>query len=283
MTIPPWLKTYVEQRIQTVVRWSILSTTSPDGRDQIRGRGRRPEEPDYSHPVLKAQHYGFRSRPGPGAVVYGLAVGSAAQRTYVASEMPGEGPDDQEEWEVELYAKFGQRIILSEDGRLTLLTGHNNRVELMEDGSIVLTSKGGATLTMDPSGKVSTHDELFKSTHFGGAGGTPTLALAVGGGALGTGGSIATALAGTDSAFKFTLLADPMTTGGPGDLATITFAKKFGQAPHGVTITPITSACGVAPAAGSWYWSATDTALTIKTGANLPPTQQYGFSVTIVE
>lgn len=296
MKIPIWMRQAMraaaDAAADRVVRWSIVTVSSTvKGRYEVRGRAREETDPDYQHPLRYVQHYGLRSRPGAGAEVIGVAPGGvSAQRVGVASEVPGLGPQEQPEWEVELYCKFGQRIVLSQDGRLTLLTSHGNKVELLESGALVLTSKGGATLTMDAAGKVSEHDELLRSTHFGGRGGTPTIALPAGGGALGNGGQIIAVLTeGTDTAFRFTCQVDPMTPGGPGDIAEVTFAKKFTRAPRGVSIQPandaaaIVLAAGASTGGGSYYFSATDSKLTIKTTATLVPAATLVFSVTVVE
>lgn len=314
MNIPYWMRKALQaaqtQVADRLVRWSTVTVSSNiKGRYEIKGRGRDDTEPDYQHPLRLVQHYGFRSRPGPGTEVVGVAPGGvSAQRVGVATEAPGLGPQEQPEWEVELYAKWGQRILLTQDGRLTLLTAAGNRAELLEDGGLALkgsaghkaelladgkirlTSKGGAVLTMDDAGKVSDHDELFRSTHFGGRGGKPTVATPAGGGALGNGGAVVDVLTeGTDTAFRFTAQVDPMTPGGPGDIAEVTFAKKFSQAPRGVSIQPANDAAalvlvmGSSVGGGSYYYSVTDGKLIVKTTATLFPAATLAFSVIVIE
>ena len=84
---------------------------------ELEGRAGASDEPAYQDQALIMQHYGFRSRPGPGTELLTLGhLGSPTQRVAVASETPGQGPTDQVDGEVEIYSQHGQRIRLMEDG-----------------------------------------------------------------------------------------------------------------------------------------------------------------------
>lgn len=129
-----------------LVRKAILATSS-DGRDeQIEGYLVDDQDPDYQHPVQRYQHYGLRSRPGPGTELICVAPeGGTSQRVSVASEAPGTGPTDQKEWGVEVYAKQGQRLTFDDQGQAVITVA---------DGKTITIRANGAQIKIDASGNV---------------------------------------------------------------------------------------------------------------------------------
>lgn len=120
-----------------------LSGTGPMDYE-VEGRAGGADEPSYQDRARMMQHYGFRSRPAARSLVATLChMAASSQRVIVADDTPGEGPDDQEEGEVEIYSSTGQRIRLRHSGVLTLETSGGALVELLDDGSVVLHDKDG--------------------------------------------------------------------------------------------------------------------------------------------
>ncbi len=118
---------WVLSRIRRIARRSILSRSAADGYEQMEGYSTDPGEPEALDRVRRVQHYGFRSRPGPGAELWAIApeVGTS-QRVYVASEVKGEGPQDQPEWDVEIYCKKGHTVRLHANDATVLIDADGN-------------------------------------------------------------------------------------------------------------------------------------------------------------
>lgn len=142
-------KEWVRNYLARVVRWSRISRTTSSGFCGIEGREKDPQEPDYEHSTRLMQHYGIRSRPRRGSECIAVSIGGAASnRTIVATETPGTGPTDQKDGEVELYAQFGQRVILDEDGQITILAS-GGQVKVDQAGKITIDAKPGADVVVN--------------------------------------------------------------------------------------------------------------------------------------
>lgn len=203
MTFASNLKHWVKQWTTRFVRYGLLAQTEATGFDQMEGTQGSPDDPPFQHPVRRFQHYGFRSRPRVGAELICVAPrGGASNRVSVASEVPGAGPQAQEEGEVELYSEFGQRIILAKDGTITLQEPQG----------------GKATLAQ----KTLSVEQTVEAQHFQGKGLPPT---AMPGPGLG-GGTVA--LQGTDAGFALTLV---VAKTAPGSLVTVAFASAYQRPP----------------------------------------------------
>lgn len=138
-----WVRTYTAR----LVRRATLSATSADRADQIAGYEVDGDDPDYQQPVRRFQHYGLRSRPGPGTEVICVAPeGGTSQRCSIASEAPGIGPTDQADWEVELYARPGQRLTYDKDGNALLLVAQGKGITIQVDS--------GASIEIEPGGDI---------------------------------------------------------------------------------------------------------------------------------
>lgn len=110
-------------KLRRIVRRGILRQSSANRDEVMEGYlgSASADEPEALDRVIRAQHYGFRSRPagGPGTRIWCIAPeAGVSQRAYVASEVAGLGPEDQQEWEVELYGAGGQRVRLDEGGNV---------------------------------------------------------------------------------------------------------------------------------------------------------------------
>lgn len=134
---------WVLSRIRRIARRSILSRSAADGYEQMEGYSTDPGEPEALDRVRRVQHYGFRSRPGPGAELWAIApeVGTS-QRVYVASEVKGEGPQDQAEWDVEVYAKDGATVRVRANGA-TILVDANGKISIDAKAGQEVNIQGG--------------------------------------------------------------------------------------------------------------------------------------------
>ncbi len=236
------LRDWVKQWAARLVRYGILAQTDSSGFDQLEGTLGEPGEPSFQHPIRRFQHYGFRSRPRVGAELICVAPrGGTSNRVSIASEVPGQGPSDQDEGEVELYSEFGQRIRLSNAGRLIILTKAGNQIELREDGSLGIKDSFGGEINF--ANTVFSVDQTVESQHFQGKGAAP---IAVPG--PGLGGGIASAL-GSDAGFhlSFTVFMSK-----PGPLATVLFSKAYSSPPH-IGVCAIDSPTATAMKATPFY------------------------------
>lgn len=142
-----WVRTFVAR----LARRAILAVSSADRAEQMEGHLVDEGDPDYEQPVRRCQWYGLRSRPGPGTELICVAPdGGTSQRCAVAGEAPGTGPTDQEEWEVELYAKAGQRLELDKDG---------HAVMTVVGGKTITIKMQGAQIKIDGAGKIAIDSE----------------------------------------------------------------------------------------------------------------------------
>lgn len=131
--------------LRRIARRATLSRSAGDGYEQMDGYAVDPAEPEAADRVRRVQHYGFRSRPGPGTgtEIWALAPeAGASQRVYVASEVKGTGPTDQEDWEVEVYCKNGQRLTLDKDGQV-LIRAKGATIKIDSNGAITIDTPAG--------------------------------------------------------------------------------------------------------------------------------------------
>lgn len=163
------IKAWVTQRLRNAAaRWSVLAVSSAAGRYQLAGRAggqgeEGADEEPYEDEAALYQHYGLRSRPGAGSAAISVPVGGApSQRAILATEAPGLGPTDQEEWEVEIYAKAGQRIRLRADGSILLQVASGGQVQLRTDGTVQLVDVSGGTAKLE-AGVLTVGDYLVVS------------------------------------------------------------------------------------------------------------------------
>ena len=157
-------KSWVQQQIANLgARWARVAASSAvrvyelEGRAGGEGEEGADEEP-YQDAAVMYQHYGFRSRPGAQSEVISVACGGTSQRTIIASEVPGTGPLDQEDGEVEIYSQHGQRI------------------RLMVDGSVVISDSSGGTATL-AAGRLTVSQDVARE-HDLGTGATPSCVAA---------------------------------------------------------------------------------------------------------
>lgn len=205
-------------------RWEIISRAGDRGEYGLDGRDEDGET--WEDDAALFQQYGHRSRPGPRAE--GISVtgrGASSQRVLIATRSRQDEPAELADWEVDLYSRFGQRVHLREDEGLIVTTKSGSKAEFLPNGEIVLTSKGGAQVTLDDSTVTS------NITHISGAGDPPTGTAELAG--LGANGQFS-GIDGTDSAFGISVITDPMTAPGGGAVARITFAKPFRGVPYAV-------------------------------------------------
>jgi len=135
-----------KQWAMRLVRKATLAVSSADRHEQIDGHVTDEDDPDYQQPVLRFQWYGFRSRPGagPGTELITVAPeGGTSQRVAVAGEVSGQGPTDQEDWEVEIYCKYGQRIRLNKNGQI-LIDAASGQDIILNQGSAHVARVGDA-------------------------------------------------------------------------------------------------------------------------------------------
>jgi len=221
MIIPKALQTWIINRIKSAA--ASIRTIAKSGRPvELAGRAGAADEPDYQDQGLLMQHYGFRSRPGAGAELVTLAhLAAATQRLAVASEAPGTGPTDQEDWEVEIYAKAGQRIRLRADGSMVLSVTGGAQAQLLPSGSVVLTDGSGGTATL-AAGRLTASTELA-AQHYYGTGSQPTATV------ISTNVTTAVVSAGTDSCCVLLLTVGPNPSVGP--LCIVTYAAAWPTTP----------------------------------------------------
>lgn len=142
------LREYIRQYVARLVRWGVMSESPSKGFVRMQGREHDAEEPDDQEVMRFLQQYGLRSRPRPGSEMAAVSVlGASNNRVCVATETPGTGPDSQEDGEVELYAQFGQRVILDKDGQITI-TAKGATVRIDTNGNITIDPAGGKDLVL---------------------------------------------------------------------------------------------------------------------------------------
>ena len=137
-----------------LARIATLAATAANRKDEIDGYPVDEDDPDYQLPAERMQHYGFRSRPGKGARVVCISPeGGASQRVSVASEAPGTGPGSQAEWEVEVYAKAGQRLTYDKDGHATLQVATGKKITIQANGATIEISAAGKITVTSAGGQ----------------------------------------------------------------------------------------------------------------------------------
>lgn len=142
------LREYIRQYVARLVRWGVMSESPSQGFVRMQGREHDADEPDDQEVMRFLQQYGLRSRPRSGSEMAAVSIlGASNNRVCVATETPGTGPDSQEDGEVELYAQFGQRIILDKDGMITI-TAKGATVRVDTDGNITIDPAGGKDLVL---------------------------------------------------------------------------------------------------------------------------------------
>ena len=221
MMIPKQIKAWVTSRIQAA--GAAIRVIAKSGRPvELAGRAGASDEPDYQDQALLMQHYGFRSRPGPGTELLTLGhLGSPTQRVAVASETPGQGPTDQVDGEVEVYSQHGQRVQLQADGGVRIQSGSGAVVWLKADGKIQLSSgNGSGVATLDGSRWVVQDD--IASNHNLVTGPPPIVGALVGG-------VVPVVTRGADAAFVLTLTVAPNPLAG--DICLVTYSRSWGSAP----------------------------------------------------
>ena len=230
MMIPQWLTRFVEGKIRAAAARVRVITKS--GRPvELAGYAGAAGEESYQDPALLMQQYGFRSRPGPGSEAATLKVmGEKTQALFVATEAPGVGPNDQADWEVEVYAKTGQRIRLMADGSLRLSATGGAVAQLLTNGSVVLTDGSGGTATL-AAGRLTLSQDVARD-HDLGTGNAPACAAAAP--LLSLANASTTAITGTDRLCRVTLTvagANPAPAGTA--LFVVTFARAYSSGAMG--------------------------------------------------
>ncbi len=237
------IRAWVQQVLRNAAaRWSVIAVSSPAGRYQLVGRaGGQGEEGEdeepYEDEAALYQQYGWRSRPGAGSAAISVPVGGApSQRAILATEAPGLGPTDQEEWEVEIYAKAGQRIRLRADGSMLLQVASGGQVQLRTDGTVQLVDVSGGTAKLE-GGILTIGDYLVVSRditardvarrHDLGTGATPTV-LGAAGFTLAPNGSAVGV--GTDRLFRVTIIVGATNAPAGTPVATCALAVAYGGA-----------------------------------------------------
>ena len=127
------LKTHLAR----LVRKTILATATASGYDQVEGYEPAADEPRYGFGARRMQSYGFTSYVPEGAEVVVLAVGGGSNnRVYVASELPGAAPT-LEKGEVSIYSKFGQRLLLDKNSRVSVDNGDDGTLVVVGDKTTI--------------------------------------------------------------------------------------------------------------------------------------------------
>jgi phage gp45-like len=136
------IRDQIRQYVARVVRWAVSAQSPKDGYLWVEGREEDSSEPLYQEYWRFMQQYGLRSRPRAGSEIAGVSIaGEGNLRIAVATETPGEGPTDQEDGEVELYAQFGQRFILDKDGQIRI-TAKGATILIDTDGNVKVDAAG---------------------------------------------------------------------------------------------------------------------------------------------
>ena len=217
--IPKWLRDYVGGRLAAAT--ARVRAIAKSGRPvELAGHATGSGDEPYQDQALLMQHYGFRSRPGPGSEVVALAVaGYSSQLVAVASETPGQGPTDQTDGEVELYSQHGQRVQLQQDGGVRIQSKSGAVAWLKADGTIQLSPGNGTAVATLSGARWTVRDEAAAQRFY--CTGTPPIAV-------GVPGVTATVTAGADGCFSLTLIAAAITAG---TVATITYTAPWSSPP----------------------------------------------------
>lgn len=283
---------------KAAVRWEVIARSSGKA-EEFAIDGRHEHEDGHletwEDDATLAQHYGFRSRPGPRAEGFvAMARGEASQRVLIATRSRSDEPAELAEWEVDLFSRFKQRLHMDKDGRLVLTVDSGSEVLQDQHGAILLTSAEGATVELDRDGAIlatskgdaelalSKDDTTVGFTHPAGRGDAPSAAVVVGG-ALGAAPVLADGPNGTDVAFDVSVQADPMMAGAPGDVVEITFAKPLTREPQVFIQARNADAAAAGTVGGTWWYTATTTKITIKTTATLTAATTYRLSVWVIQ
>lgn len=214
------LKTYLARGVRKL----ILRGRAAVGYYSMEGYQSAPDEPTQNIVAKRAQHYGFLSEPPDGAEVITLAInGGASNRVGVAETVTDEPTIEQDE--VLLWARPGQRVLLTEDSRVSIGNGN---------GGTVVTDGNTTTITDDlvvaRDATVSRDASIVRDTK---------VAHIIGGGDVSHGciaavPAVPTAMAtGDDLSFDVEFSVAPTLTLNPGDLvATVGLSRSFASEPR---------------------------------------------------
>lgn len=292
-------------------KWGYLRATLPPV-DTAEGEQRNTQ------PARNMNAFGFRSAPVAGSeCIVGAPRAGSTNATVIASDHLGYGPVDLHEGDAVAYSDVvtgaGTRVRLygahyeaggTAPGTIEIHAQHRGRrgseladppkaevvittsagatVQLDGDGKIILTSKDGASATLDnqivletPAGAKLTmgadtlSESLLRVTHLGGnsAAARPTVAP---GAALQGGTAV---IAGSDFAFTLIMTAGPPPPGIPGVMATVTFGAAYSTPP----------AFSLSPAAIPITAVATTTQLVFTAGAPVVPGTPITVAVICVQ
>ncbi len=258
--IPKWLEDFVKAgsaRIRTIVRSGRPLELAGDA------------GPSHQVQSLFMQHYGFRSRPGPGTEVATVAIlANANQRMGVASEAPGTGPADQEDWEVEIYSKAGQRIRLRADGSTVLQVASGAQAQLRTDGSVLLVDASGGTAQLK-NGVLTVGSDVARR-HDLGTGAAPTTVISAIATAASPGTALFGAATGTDRLFRVSVTIGANNISAGVELFISTFGASLSGAMAQATTEDGTK-CGA---------TASTTQVKVKAGETLGAGSTYVFVVS---
>ena len=262
------LRGWVRQTVANAsARMTTIAKSDPVGQVELTGRQRGldgeegDDEEEGQDPSQVYQQYGLRSRMAPGAVVITVPCGAASQRVVIAGEQPGTGPVDQEDYEVELYSHYGQRIRLREDEGLYITVDSGAGLSLKPNGEAqIFAGTSGSIASLINDRLTVTNEVGTQRLYFGGS---PPVAVTTNPNVTG-----ATVTGGNDSIFKLSVIVGPNPA--VGTVATVTYAVGFGSA-------PIVAICQNG-SNEKLSWSATASAITIT--ATALPVGSYELVVT---
>ena len=263
------LRGWVRQTVANAsARMTTIAKSDPVGQVELTGRQRGldgeegDDEEEGQDPAQVYQQYGLRSRPGAGAVVVTLPCGAASsQRVVIASEVAGTGPVDLKDYEVELYARHGQRIRLRQDEGLYLTVDSGAGLSLKPNGEAqIFAGTSGSVASLINDRLTVTNEIAAQRLYFGGS---PPVAVT-------TNPNVTTAAVsgGNDSIFKLAVVVGPNPA--VGTVCTVTYAVGFGSAPI-VSVAQKGSN-------EKLNWSETASAITIT--ATALPVGSYEFIIT---
>ena len=263
MTIPKALQEWVMSRLRAVA--ARVRTIAKSGRPvELRGYAGAAGEPDYQDPALLMQQYGFRSRPGPGSEAATLPVmGEKTQALIVATEAPGVGPTDQVDWEVEVYAKTGQRLRHLADGSTSIAVPSGASALLKPDGSLTLASGTGGGYAALAGDRLTVNAEVAAERVYV-SGSAPSVATA------NPNVTSATVTRGCDAACEVEIVVAPNPA--TGTVATLTYSRAWAGAPV-VSVAQKGSA-------EKLNWSATSTTVLLTAAAPGLPAGTYSLVIT---
>jgi len=143
----------LRRRVLLMISKALLTNTNDaPGQQTVQVKALADELIDGAE---RYQPYGLTSHAEPGAECLLLAVGGHRSHPVIAViDDRRHRPRGLSQGEVQLYAKFGQRVHLRDDGAVEIAGGGGGRIEIRPSGAIDLVAAAGNFVKLRDDGAV---------------------------------------------------------------------------------------------------------------------------------